>query len=702
MAMDGEYRQGNLRGACLFQALLHKAAVKEYDDDFLALLAEYYQLYPESDRFAVFYARYAIAYGNYAVALEYGQKAYEKRKVNLEVWKILAACYKFLDQPLKALIYQGYGSKFYNLPLQVSVPQDRIPSYMNVLSVAMGIGNFAPFAASRMEYSAQGLHSHCGVFAGEYLPLPDRSQGYSYWVGSYAEQESLDAKGWLLSEGKQQERFAEYCGADFVFDIMKSKTFDQLRLDVGSQPILLPVAGTEEKQELQFSVDKTANSIWVGKWAYSFFRLEEPTAIASKAPFIVGEPIRLGHSPQRKKLVLHILVDALSWPVMKNAAYRYMPNLMRFFSQGIIFNNHFSAAEYTYPSFASIETGMYPYHSQIFNERASHPLKKEYKTMSEQMKALGYYCANLMGGGDGIYNGSTRGYDRLLINSYALHAYAGVERVIRQLEAFGECDQFLLLHIMDVHSWAVQGYQVPIATQTKLPLAERLAGDETKRASVYLPHTPLYMSANQQGMANVDRSLQVLFDYLTAHYSEQEYIVQLYSDHGVPIYDQHPDIVSENQMGAALMMRGGGIPALGVVDELTSAVDIYPILAHHAGFAVGDWVDGNLPAALGGTERDCVFSNSLCPGQTYKLCIRTKQYAFRLESLGAVDEDGTVDLSGARYCLSTRGGSPLSAPDEKLVQYFLRQTEKYTASFNNEGQGWPSMRQARPEWFPEG
>ena len=147
------------------------------------------------------------------------------------------------------------------------------------------------------------------------------------------------------------------------------------------------------------------------------------------------------------------------------------------------------------------------------------------------------------------------------------------------------------------------------------------------------------------------------------------------------------------------MMRGAGVPALGFVDELTSAVDLYPIMGHHAGFAVPDYVDGNLPAALGGKEREYVASASVYPGQTYKLALRTKTHEFRLESKEAVDEDGTVDLSHAALGIYTRGEARKAVEDAALEAYFLRIARDLTSSFNDEGHHWPEMRAARPLWF---
>lgn len=688
---------GNPRGKQVFEQLLKWSEEEKYDDDYLRLLIEYQGLYCDSPNFDIFYAKYALFYKNYAVALEYAKKAERTRKVNLEVWKILTACYKKTGNPLKTIVYEGFMTKFYNLPVCADIPRNKLAKAKSLLTKAMGIGNYAPFAGRGLEIDSKvNAVGNKGVLAGQFLEMFNK-EDQLYWTGVFSEQENLDAKGWLVSAHINDEQFVNYCGADCVFDVMRADELDSVCFS-GEEQLLLPIAGSEENQQIDFCFDGRKDSAWLGKWAFSWFRADKPLKIFSDKKFIVGKPARLGHSTKRKKLVLNILVDALSWAVVKQGNYQLVPNIMRFFEKGIIFDNHYSVSEYTFPSLPTIETGLYPHHSQIFNERASHELSADYKTLSEQMASLGYYCINVMGSGDGIYNGCTRGYDRLIVNSYALHTYVGVERTIRQLEAFSECDQFLWMHTMDTHPWTAKNYQVPLTTQTKLSIEDRLTGTTLQKASVYLPYTPLYGKANEDGIRNADRSLGSLFDYIESHYNEDDYIVMLYSDHGVPVYDEYPDILSDNQTNAALMVRGGGVPCKGIVHELTSAVDIYSILGKLAGFEVPRYTDGNLPFALGGMKRDYAISNSIFPGQTYKLAIRTAEYVFRLESRERVDEDGTVDLSDAG-CRIFQRVDGTEVFDRGLFDYFIDIAKKHTASFNNEGHYWPSMRNARPGWF---
>ncbi len=694
------YPTGNKAGVRLFQRIRNLATARKFDDSFLESIVEYHKMYPLSVNFDIFYAQYAIFHKAYQVAREVLEKAYTRRKVNVIIWELLIKCYEAFNDKRSLIFFMGLCSRLYAKPLKIDLPRTQLAEYLGLLSLSLGEANYAPFASHYMVLTENGTEKRPSVFAGDRcIPCFSPTDRLPYWGCVYTEQVSLSSKGWLLSEIRDSKDFVIHCGADFVFDIMRSQKTQNATVGKDGEKYILPVAGTELLQKIDFSSDAVSNSNWVGQWNYSFFRLEHPTKVSSDAPFIMGRPIRLGHNRRRKRVVLRILLDGLCWREMIRSEYRYVPNIIKFFSKGIIFNSHFSVSEYTYTSLPTIETGMYPEHSQLFNLNACCELDAHYKTLSEKMTDIGYYCVNIMGGGDGIYNGCTRGYERLVTTPYDLPTHVGVERAIKHLEAFADCDQVLFIHAMDTHPWNNRQFQVPLQTQTKLSLPDRLTGGTAReKASVYLPHTPLYEHANHQGAANADRALGTLFRYIQEHYDEDEYLIQVYSDHGVPIYDESLYILSENQVGAALMMRGAGVPETGFSEELTSTLDIYPITAHLLGFETGEWIDGNLPAAFGGRERDHVISESVYPGQTYKLCVRTKEHAFQLESVEPMDEDGTVDMSNARMKILPRSQS--AAPiDEALWNKFTEIAKTHTATFNNEGHIWPEMRDARPLWF---
>lgn len=687
------------KGLAIFQKLREKLDGAAFDDEFLALLEQYRQLYPDSEHVDIFAAKFAFAYGDYQAALDFALKAYKKRKINLVIWQLLAQCYEKLGDLVERCRFLGYANNLYGIGMELRLDGIHDAQILAALTMAKSLGNFAPFLLHRAEMKNGCLEQKEVSLAGEFVPESEDAEGYGYWVGAYVNQEILNAKGQLLAREAENPAFMDSYGADFVFDIMRAKACKEFEFVPDGREYILPVGGNADSQDLEITAGEKNFTTMLGRYETGYYRIAEPVVMKSSQAFVVGRPIPLGHSPKRKKVVLNILVDALSWHAVKERNYALMPETIKFFSKGIIFNQHYSVGEYTYPSLPAIETGLYPHHSQLFSAHVNVPLDKQIKTVSEQMRDLGYYCVNIMGGGDILYSGTARGYDRLVLNSYALRAYEGVERAIQQLEAFGECDQFLFMHLMDVHPWPVSAIQMPLASQTRLSLSDRLLGADQKVASVYLSYCPLYADANMQGIRNTDRSLGILYDYLQSHYSDDEYVVQLYSDHGSSVYDDFPRLMGDYQTNSAYMIRGGGIPALGFTEEMTSSLDIYQVMSHCHGFAPSHRLDGNLPQALGGQRREYVISNSIFPGQNYKLCIRTDKYEFQLESAEKVDEDGTVDLTGSSMLVLERGKKWQQNFDLDVLHYFMDIAREYTASFNNQGRYWPEMRKERAHWF---
>ena len=217
--------------------------------------------------------------------------------------------------------------------------------------------------------------------------------------------------------------------------------------------------------------------------------------------------------------MLNLFVDALPWQVLRECFADEMPKTHRFFQKGTIFDRNFSVAEYTYPSAAAIETGMYPHHNRVFHDSVAIELHPACVTISERARDAGYATAQLLGSGTGVYNGTTRGYDRLVVSMYRTPAYEGVERVIRHLEGLGDADHFILLHIGDVHPYPQPIYQLPTSVQAQLPLAVRVAEAGAPVPSPYMHPNPVTHCTFRQSIHAVDRALGTLFSYLEQHYT---------------------------------------------------------------------------------------------------------------------------------------------------------------------------------------
>ncbi len=705
------YQEKSAKGLALFRALLEKSAGRSYDDAYLALLTDYQELFPFSENVSIFYARYALAHDAVKVALETLETAQKYKKCHYEIWQLLIECYKRLDDTRNLIIFEGISSRVYRTPIEVSFPKDHLDDALALLSLAMGVPVYAPYTIGRARLEDGAIKAPPGSFVGEFLPTFSKEPAkYRYFSGIFAELIEIDAKAALFEEVKEKPEVAARAET-FLFDIMKAKAAKKKALLDPRQDacdksdvhdIAVALAGTEEGQKVSFKSDLLGEaSIHLGKWVYSFFRLQERTEIESAAPFMISEPVRLRHSKKRKKLILHILVDALCWPAMKRCDFSLMPNLMRFFSKGIIFNDNFSVAEYTYPSLATIETGLYSHHSQIFNSTCMAELEPSFLTLSEQMKRLGYYCVNVFGDACGIYNGVTRGYDRLLVQSggTGLRAYQGVEYALSNLRAFAQTDLFMFMHVQDTHPSTSSKWQVPLETQVLLATQDRLDDAEEGTPSVDRTRSRLHLEAIREGMRRVDLSLGRLFSYLEENYAEDEYIVQLYSDHGAIIFGNEVDYVNENITGAAWMLRGAGVAQMGVVEELTSVLDIYPTAAHLVGFDAPLDLDGSLPRVFGGKGRDHTVSYTMFPGKPFNLALRTKTHEFFLGSKEIVDEDGSVDLREPKQSLFLRDKTHQEVKDQKLRQSFLDLARSYMASFDTRGENWPKKRALRKPWY---
>ena len=699
--------QNKERARTFFYDLLARAERDAYDEDFLTMLAAYRQASctcgggEDSPHADIFAAEYLLAQGDAAGAIVCGERAFRLRVVEPYVWDVLTRAYVAAGRYADALVMQGCLVNLCGVPLTLNLPTEILDAHtLARLSVALSQPSYAPFA-TRMHYAAdQGLIENGALFLGEFLPVSPQITP-PYYVGVYTEQGMQGDRVWQIDALRSTPGTDYFGGGDVTFELIRgTRVKDRAAICLApNEQVVLPVLGTvlpvpdvQEAQKLHIQTHTVDDTAWLNVGTPNYFRLDETTQLRSEADFIIGTPICLGHSPARKKCVLNLFVDALPWQVLRTAFAEHMPQTAQFFARGTIFDQHFSVLEYTYPSLPTIETGMYPQHTGIFSEWAAIELREDIITISERARDAGYATSSLMGDGIGIYNGVTRGYDRLVVSPYRLNAYEGVERTIRYLEGCADADHYIFLHFGDVHPWGGETFQISAAAQMQLPLVGRLSGSKEKVTSPYLRPSAFYQTAFWQALHDTDRALGALFAYLTAHYAPEDYLVSLCSDHGVPIFSKEHYIVDTQLTGATWMMRGAGVPEGIVADELTSAVDIYPTLAHLLDFPVDEGVDGVLPRTLGGTGRDITFSNSLFPRKHYHLAARARDYTLCLRTLDPVSLSGTADLARAETAIYPRaheGIAGYEVDSPALRAFFYPRVRAFLQGIGNNGELFP-------------
>ena len=502
-----------------------REAVREgaYTEEYCTKLEAYDKV--TKNRAAVFYftARLAFALGEMEEAHRLPHEAYRRRKISHKIWQLLFEIGDALGLDEEAIFFKALCQK--NMELDVPLPIFQEARWQDAFFCGMLDVQLAPFRFDFVERADGSRNLDLVSALGQFLLNEwHGAECRRYYCGVYNAEDLFHVRARRLDLLKRSDGSLadDYCG--MVFDVMKAGRAEG-SVEV-AEKCILPVAVTQEEQRIDVADVRNEGSILSGRGEFRFLRLEGGTKVSSAEPFIVAAPILPGHSPRRKKLVLNLLLDGLSWQAMRARDFRSVPNLMRFFSDGVIFNNNYCVAEYTFVSLGTIETGMMPHRSQVVWDKPMFVIDKEIKTLSEQMKDLGYYCVNVMGDGRGIYDGVTRGFDRLIANPYlAQPAYDGVARTIEHLEAFDECDNYVFLHVGDAHSTPATIAPLALKTQTHIPWQHTrvMPGDDV---SVRLPYNDVYGYDNPHRIEMMDRELGRLFDYIEEHYAPDEYIIR--------------------------------------------------------------------------------------------------------------------------------------------------------------------------------
>ena len=642
---------------------------------------------PEQAETFFFFAAFAASRGEWRDALTLAENACRRRRMSRAIWRLLYMCHMALGERKAALKYRFLLMRTGEEKM-TELTREELSGERDMLRSVFALPYLPPFVGEPEERDGDIAFARVPLF-GEELPyaFEEGEQEFSYHAGLLNEEGCFGLFAnlvfCLMAQKKGKRNIVGWFN-DFWFDILRTAEKKKAVFLHADLPCIVPLMGKSESQTIRLQEGERQIGIVLAPRETSFVRLEKPCRLTSKEPFLMGRPVKLGHSPKRRKLVLNILADGLSWPAQRLDGYENIPNIMRFFSKGVIFDQAFSVAEYTFASLSTMETGMHMHRSQIFHNKVWVELAAEKKALSERMKALGYYCVQTMGDSSGVYSGYKRGYDRIIAATHLTQpAYEGVKRTIDHLDSFDECDAYVFLHVADSHP--VVPYVVPPQpkTQAKLPWQERVYEEQPAEKAFELKGKPCNIYDNMTAIERMDRALGDLFRYIEEHYAEDEYIVNAYSDHGVSVHSDDPFFFSDERCGTAFMVRGAGVPTLGMTDELVSLLDLHALVMHEAGLPADETLDANLPAAFGGKEREYVISNSIFPGQTYKLAIRTKEHEFRLETKAFTRMDGTIDMSAYTWHLYERAGHREIWSDA-LRDKFLAIAWRHVASFTHE------------------
>lgn len=367
-------------------------------------------------------------------------------------------------------------------------------------------------------------------------------------------------------------------------------------------------------------------------------------AFRSEYDLIIGTPLPLMQGkPHKRKLVLVLFVDNFGWDIVERISFEdTLPNIARFFSKGLVFDNCFVNSNWTLPSVSTIFSGRPLADHMMFHPRKDLVVGTGYPLISELFQSDGYLTFQACGNWrKSPRYGYAKGFDRTVYRNQ-LSLSDALDAVNSHLRAFPERDSFVWASVFDLHH--PMALIPDIAVQMETPLTGHDYHAEDEKSPFQLEHNAARTLRYIEELKRIDFQLGPLFERIEATYEDDEFVVALVSDHGTTFLTDNSKPLARERCHSAFMIRGGGVPA-GRSDELFQTMDIMPTLLQICGIPFKGDNEGRLPQVLGGPPaRRHVYSEILFPGGPYTAAVRDEEFEFVLETASLIDDDGRFDL----------------------------------------------------------
>lgn len=441
-----------------------------------------------------------------------------------------------------------------------------------------------------------------------------------------------------------------------------------------NQNTIIPVSTTEN---LRLNINVNGNEyekiLAKNRWNYLRFDEGDKIKIKSDREFILGNEFELKQDVNKPKIILNIFIDGLSQKYLeKEGIKNIMPNTDNFFNKGTYFQNCYVSGEWTFVSLASFYTGLYTHNHNIFHPNKNTDNLNKHTLFTDVLKENGYFVSKI----DGDWRSSPAyGYcknvDRTIYcpSIKYMNANDVVINAIEHMEAFKEMNQFLWICLPDLHDIA-DGYESNLSIQTKESIKLKCIKDDNS-TSVQKKYSTDKIEKYRLAIKRIDTYLSLLYSYILNNFTEDEFVVNLISDHGQGYLVKDGDFfLEEHRIKVPLMIRGKNIPKKKS-NELVQGLDLYSILIKQIGGKDGDNKDSMLPVSLGGSlSREYVFSESIFPGATYKASIIDENIKFFFETKAYVGDSGEIDIRQYTYkVLDRRSNKEISIDEEFKDKY---------------------------------
>ncbi|MFP8880836.1 MAG: sulfatase [Myxococcota bacterium] len=358
-------------------------------------------------------------------------------------------------------------------------------------------------------------------------------------------------------------------------------------------------------------------------------RLTDPVAVAGPGGARVRWQLPVLHSaPQlgdRPNLIV-IAIDTLRSDHLTSYGYEQntSPAIASLASRGVVFEQAFSQAPWTLPSFASLFTGLRPARHGVVNK--SNALSDQVATLPGTLHEAGYYTAGFHDGG---YVSHAHGFHHAFDLYERVQGLRGVPRVLDWIREHRSVPFFLFIHSYDVHApygSVPQSYRDRFASkgaQSRFDLVNE------KPAQIFRKLRTEFEEGDYSRMKElydsevrfVDDQLGHFFGVLDELQLSDRTIVILLSDHGEEFgdhgrFEHHNGNVYRELSQIPLVISGPGIAHGRRTQELVETVDVLPTVLELLG------IDRGAAEGIDGTSLVPLLYERERAGE------RTKRYAF--------------------------------------------------------------------------
>ncbi len=438
--------------------------------------------------------------------------------------------------------------------------------------------------------------------------------------------------------------------------IFECKKFFDKNINLKKFKKVIFIVYSKKKFFFEYKLDKKIFRRLLHKDSFNFLKIDttKSNKINIKGNYdFLSKPITI-NKKNKKKVVLLIMLDGYG-----NYFKNFLPNTNNFFTQS--FDNAWSNAEWTLPSFSNLITGQRTSRHQCYKNLSHYSNYLNFsntkdierinsKNIFEYFKDLGFItsCFSPYVRINPTYD-FHKGVD-IFKHCEFNTAEQILENVISQLEFFKDGSNFIFAHLFDTHSPAKNTMEM--SEFVNHPEKNYFFEEDTQNNNLSQKKAVKVKNEYEtiervSAFKNTDRKLKVIYDYLNKSKFD-DYTILLFGDHGTRIKSQMKgkNILSKNQNHIGFHIKDKKIKKFKNSKKIIETIDILPsLLSRYKHSASNSNLFDGKNYLFSNLKKDFSISESVYD-PLYQLNIRTKN--MNILSKYDFKNDKVIDLKSEK------------------------------------------------------